>query len=228
MNKYIYKYLKYKNKYKKMQMVGGTVPNAKASHSYYGLKIDNFDFDTLLKNSNRSEDEYNDFLPNYRNFLKSIGCTNPEVHTKYENFYNFILESKLNNKVYFDDNKVLDYMFNSDGIILFFFLIDIEDNIPKIYLINENNTFSCISIFKDTKTSNLGEPKIIEEGRASTDGVLVELPRNTLAKALNRPLLGQSSKSPIFPHKPPERGRSLQHQESDSASNMSDSAMSDN
>lgn len=200
MNKYIYKYLKYKNKYKKLQMIGGTISNIKASHSYYGLKIDNFDFNTPLKNDNTPDDDYTRIFTNYQNLLKIIGCTNPEEHTNYNDFYKFILDSKLNNEVYFDNNKVLDYIFKSDGIILFFFLID------KIYLINRNNTWSCVSIIIDKETSSLENP--INMRRSYSDSELDRVPESLTQNLYSRQL-GQVKKPKDSPESNITRGRTF-------------------
>ena len=151
MSKYLDKYLKYKRKYKQLQMIGGTVNSAK--HSYYGLKVDVLEI-------NETEIKNNEII---KKFLKGISKSDkkkiPDVeipeHITTQNVYDFIIDHANENTVFSCDETIsstscpFNIIFDTNSKILHYFFIRNEKKLITLYLVNEDHTWSYIEITND-------------------------------------------------------------------------------
>ena len=135
MSKYLDKYLKYKSKYKQLQMIGGMVQWA--THYYYGpIKED------LINDEEINQDTI------IRKFLEGISNSVdiPESIT-HESVYDFIIEHAELYKVFScQEDCPFNIIFGIEYKILYYFFIWNEDNSITLYLVKDDHTWSYIEI----------------------------------------------------------------------------------
>jgi hypothetical protein len=138
MSKYLDKYLKYKHKYKQLQMIGGMVQSA--THYYYGpIKED------LINDEEINQDTI------IRKFLEGISNSVdiPESIT-HESVYDFIIEHAEVYKVFScQEDCPFNIIFGIEYKILHYFFICNEDNSITLYLVKDDHTWSYIEIMNN-------------------------------------------------------------------------------
>jgi hypothetical protein len=155
MNKYLEKYLKYKRKYKQLQMIGGMPVSAKLfdyrlhteNRSITNKIINNDNIKKFLKKIYDNEHE----SEQYKNFMTLL---NMMGELKTEDIYDFIITYAKRLYVFScsDDDgdiELFNSIFGIDYEILYYFFIDVVNEGKQfvyIYFINANHTWSYFVI----------------------------------------------------------------------------------